>query len=241
MLGLPGQYAVNRNIQISTFMTADLTPKEKKRFKDTVESIKLEFQIAGESVPSLIDDHYDCQAILFFGIKLKSLKDASFVCEIIQKLVKPLCVVRCFDLKGMQTYSFAHKRLNHQDRSQVVIDDSILTTISSLQLTDETVSLMNDYAAFERLRNKANKMTMYIELMTKAYIISHSLAWTRSKDLLASKAWYNVSDTLLIFDYYKYILQLHKNKKAAKTISEQAKSNTELKNIFNQLSQFVTN
>lgn len=241
MLGLPSEYVIDKSIQVSTFMTSDLMPKEKKRFKENVESIKLAYQIAGESIPSLINDQYDCQAILFFDVQLKTLKDASFICDIMQKLVKPLCVIRCYDLKGMQTFSFAHKRLNLQDRTQVVIEDSILSAISSSQLTDDTVTLMNDFAAFEKIRNKANKMTFYIELMTKAYIISHILAWSGSKDLLVSKAWYNVSDVLLIFEYYKRVLQLQKDKKAAKTISEQAKYNTELKATFNHLSQFVTN
>src|SRR5690606_21566613 len=115
----------------------------------------------------------DCQAILFISVQLKALKDASFVCEIIQKLVKPLCVVKCFDVRGMQTYSFAHKRLNLQDRSQIVVEDSILTSISSSQLTDDTTMLMNEYAAFQKLINKQNKMTMYLEWMTKTFIISH--------------------------------------------------------------------
>ncbi|WDH95756.1 DUF4391 domain-containing protein [Paenibacillus urinalis] len=240
MLGLPSEYAIDKSIQVSTFMTSDLLPKEKKRFKESVESIKLAYQIAGESIPSLINDQYDCQALLFFEVQLNKLKDASFICDIIQKLVKPLCVIRCYDVKGMQTYSIAHKRLNLQDRSQVVIEDSYLTAISSSQLTDDMVTLMNDYAAFEKIRNKANKMTLYIELMTKAYIISHLLVWSRSKEMLASKAWYNVSDAHLIFDCYKRIIQLQKDKKAATTISDQSKYNSELKNIFNQLSKFIT-
>lgn len=241
MLGLPSEYAIDKSIQVSTFMSSDLLPKEKKRLKESVESIKLAYQTAGESIPSLINDQYDCQAILFFDVQLKTLKDAPFVCDSMQKLVKPLCVIRCYDVKGMQTYSFAHKRLNLQDRTQVVIEDSILSAISSSQLTDDTVTLMNDFAAFEKIRNKANKMTFYIELMTKSYIISHSSAWSRGKEILASKAWYNISDALFIFDYYKRIIQLQKDKKASKTISEQAKYNAELKNIYNQLSQYVTN
>jgi hypothetical protein len=241
MLGLPSEYAIDRDIQVSTFMTSDLLPKEKKRFKDCVESIKLAYQIAGESIPSLINDQYDCQAILFFDVQLKTLKDASFVCETMQKLVKPLCVVRCFDIKGMETYSFSHKRLNLQDRSQVVIEDSFLTGISSSHLMDEVVSHMNEYAAFDKLKNKGNKLTMYMELMTKLYIITHSIAWSGSEKLLVSNAWYNISDVLNLFKYYKRVLQLQKDKKAAKTISEQAKLNAELKNTFNQLSQFITN
>jgi hypothetical protein len=241
MLDLPSEYAIDKNIEVSTFLTSDLLPKEKKRFKDCVEGIKLAYQIAGESIPSLINDQYDCQAILFFDVHLKTLKDASFVCEIMQKLVKPLCVVRCSDVKGMQTYSFARKRLNLQDRSQIVIEDSFLTGISSSHLMNEVISQMNEYATFDKLKNKANKMTMYIELMTKLYIITHSLAWSGSRELLVSNTWYNVTDVLHLFNYYKRIIQLQKEKKAAKTVSEQAKYNTEMKIIFNQLSQFVTN
>jgi hypothetical protein len=239
MLSLPVEYAVDKQFQISTFMTAELTPKEKKRFKDSVLSIKLEYQIAGEAVPSLINDQYDCQAILFFDIKLNSLKYAAFVSEIVQKLVKPLCVVRCSASGDMQVYSMAHKRLNQQDRTQIVIEDMFLTSSVSSQFSDEAETLLADYVDFDKLINKSNKMSMYMEMMTKAYIISYSSLWSRSKALLVSKAWYNVEDVLSIFNQYKRIVQLQNDKKAAKTVSEQAKINSELKAIFSILNQYT--
>ena len=79
MLGIPDMYKVNKKFDVKTFITADLKPNEKKRLKETVLDIILEYQMAGEAVPSLISEEYDCQAILFFGIKLCSIKDASFI------------------------------------------------------------------------------------------------------------------------------------------------------------------
>lgn len=239
MLGLPTEYAVNKQLQLSTFMTAELKPKEKKRFKEAVTSIKLEYQIAGEAVPSLINDEYDCQVVLFIDIKLNSIKEATFVSEIVQRLVKSLCVVRCSDVRGIQVYSMAHKRLNQQDRAEIVIEDMYITSSMSSQHLDEAESLLVDYVSFKNLINKSNKMTMYMELMTKAYIISYFSVWSGSKGLLASKAWYNVEDVLRIFKKYMRIVQLFKDKKAAKTVSEQAKLNSELKSIYTCLDQYI--
>jgi hypothetical protein len=240
MLGLPSHYAVGKNIQISTFTKADLSPKEKNRFKESVVSIKLEYQITGESLPSLLNDQYDCQVILYFEVKLNSLKEAAFVCDIIQKLVKPLCVVRCVDLINMQIYCIAHKRLNLHDRSQIVIEDLFLTASIPTQFLDDSIVLISEYAFFDKLRNKANKLNTYLEMMVKIYIITFSSLWSGSKAILASKAWYNVEDVLNIFTYYKKVVQLHKDKKAAKTVSEQARVNSELKLVYNQLNHFIS-
>lgn len=70
MLGLPIQYLIGEQIDIKTFIKSDLKPNEKKRLKETVMDVSLEYQLAGEEIPSLINDDYDCQAILFFAIKL---------------------------------------------------------------------------------------------------------------------------------------------------------------------------
>lgn len=239
MLGLPAEYAVHKPFQINTFMTTDLTPKEKKRFKEAVTSIKLEYQIIGEAVPSLINEQYDCQAILYFNIGLNTLKDASFVSQIIQKLVKSLCVVKFSDPKEQFVYSLAHKRLNQQDKTQNVIEDAILTIQMSSLHMDVAESLMAEYVDYHKLRNKSNKLSMYLEMLVKTYIISHLYAWSGSRQLLHSNAWYNIKDMLVILEKYKYLVELCKDKKKAITISEQAKINSELKITYNYLNFYM--
>ena len=54
-------------------------------------SICLMYQIAGEEIPSVISDEYRCQAIQFYDMELKSIKDAAYLASMYQKMIKPLC------------------------------------------------------------------------------------------------------------------------------------------------------
>lgn len=239
MLGIPEIYKVNKKFDVKTFITADLKPNEKKRLKETVLDIVLEYQIAGEAIPSLISEDYDCQTILFFGIKLCSIKDASFVSAIIQKLGKPLYVIRLYDHSGMECYSFAHKRLNMQDKTLVVIEDAVLSLPTSQQFDDDINLLIKDFAAFERIKNKTDKLSMYFEMMVKVYIISNMLLWSETKALLHSTVWYNSVDVLKVFSRLRRIELLKKEQKSAMKISDKANINTELKAIYQELEKMI--
>jgi hypothetical protein len=239
MLGIPDMYKVNKKFDVKTFITADLKPNEKKRLKETVLDIILEYQMAGEAVPSLISEEYDCQAILFFGIKLCSIKDASFVSSIIQKLGKPLYVIRLYDHSGMECYSFAHKRLNIQDKTLVVIEDLVLSLPTSQHFDDDINLLVKEFTAYEKIRNKADKLSMYLEMMVKVYIISNMLLWSETKALLQSTIWYNSNDVLKAFKLLRKIELLKKEQKSAMKISEKAKINTELKEIYENLEKMI--
>lgn len=241
MFRIPDMYKLNRKFDIKTFITADLKPNEKKRFKETVLDVVLEYQITGEAIPSLITEEYDCQAILFFGIKLSSIKDASFVSGIIQKLGKPLYVIRLYDYSGVECYSFAHKRLNMQDKSQIVIEDMVLSLPTSQQFDDDINVLIKEYAAFDKIKNRADKISLYLEMTVKVYIISNIMLWSGAKALLTSKVWYNANDALRVFDKLKRIELLKKEQKSAKKISVSSKINSELKIIFAELEKITEN
>jgi len=240
MLGLPQQYAVGKPFEIGTFLTADLTPKEKKRFRDAAAAIVLAYQVAGESVPSRIDDTYDCQAILAFDVKVTALKEAAFVCGVIQRLVKPLCVVRAAGPNGETVYSFAHKRLHQADRTQAVVTDAIVTAVTLPGLRDDTADLLERYCSFDRLRNRTNKLGLYAEWMAKAYVVSHATAWSGSRGLLESKAWYNEADAFAILELFKRIVQLLKDRRAATGAAGQASINAELKTVYGRLGRYGT-
>lgn len=235
LFAIPDEYKVGKQFDTKTFITSDLTPKEKTRFREAVQEIVLEYQIAGETIPSLINAEYDCQAILLFEVKLNSLKDASFVGGIIQRLVKPLCVVNFCDITGMNTYHFAHKRLNMQDSSQIVIEDIVSMIATSTDFDTETNLLMREYIAFNKIKNRANKLGFYLEMMVKSYIISNLLLWSGSKKLLDTKLWYNDSSILQLYTQLRQVEQLKREQKSAKTIADNSKINSKLKIIYGEL------
>ncbi|NSW92160.1 MAG: DUF4391 domain-containing protein [Firmicutes bacterium] len=241
MLGIPSRYEINKEFAIKTFITADLTAKEKKRFKEAVMEIRLMYQVTGEDIPSLINDEYDCQAILFFSVKLDQLKNANFVGNIMQRLVKPLCVIRFYDHTNSQVFCFCHKRLNLNDRTQVVIEDTVYSVRASMQFADEVNTLMEKHIEFDKIQNRGNKLDFYLEMMVKAYIISNLALWSGTRALLVSKVWYNRDNMLKLYDGLKRTEQLKKEQKSAKTIAENSRINAELKRLYAEFDKIVGN
>ncbi len=239
MLSVPSTYEINKEFALKTFISADLTPKEKKRFKDVVKEVQLSYQITGEDIPSLVNEEYDCQAILYFSVKLTELKNANFVGNIIQRIVKPLCVIRFYDYTNQEVYCFSHKRLNLQDRTQIVIEDTVYSLPTSLQFRDETNTLIHDYVEYNRIQNRGNKLDFYLETMIKAYIISNLTLWSGTKSLLVSGVWYNRDNMLKLYSQLKRVEILKKEQRTSKTVSENAKINMELKRLYVEFTNIV--
>lgn len=212
MLSIPGKYEINKEFALKTFISADLTPKEKKRFREVVEAVQLSYQIAGEDIPSLVNEEYDCQVILFFSVQLTVLKNAIFIGNIIQRLVKPLCLIRFYDYTNHEIYCFCHKRLNLQDRTQIVIEDTVYSAPASMQFRDEINTLIHEYIEFDRIQNRGNKLDFYLEMMIKTYITSNLNLWSGVRQLLVSRVWYNRPDMLKLYSQLKRVAQLKKNK-----------------------------
>lgn len=127
MFSLPGRYRVDVNVALKDFIPKDLKPNDKKRIKDAVKSVELEYQIAGEEIPSVNNEEYRCQVIQFYDIEVANIKEANFLAVTYQNLIKPLCVIHMHDTKD-EVYLLAIKRLNQTDDMQMVIEQSLLTS-----------------------------------------------------------------------------------------------------------------
>lgn len=239
MLALPREYEVNKEFDIKTFITTDLTQKERKRFREDVLTINLSYQITGEDIPSLINDEYNCQAILFFDVRLDKLKNANFVGNIMQRLVKPLCVIRFYDNSNFQIFCFCHKRLNLNDRTQVVIEGIVYSAPISMLFEDQTNILMREYVQFNRIKNRGNKLDFYLEMMIKAYIVSNFTLWSGMKALLDSRIWYNRDKMLTVFDKLKQVEQLKRERTTAITVAESSKINSKLKSLYAEFTEII--
>ncbi|MBU5322067.1 DUF4391 domain-containing protein [Sarcina ventriculi] len=187
MRNLPKKYEVNKKIDKKNFLSSDLKPNEKKKLKESLKKVTLTHQIQGEEIPSIINNEYNCQVILFLDVELDSIKNAKFISEIIQNQFKPFCVINIYD-ENKQRYSFAYKRLNIQENQNIIIEYSILTKESSLFFVDETKELIDKYLDYEKILLRDNKLNFYLEIMTKAYIISNI---RDLETLMKSNVWYN--------------------------------------------------
>ena len=119
MRNLPKKYEVNKKIDKKNFLSSDLKPNEKKKLKESLKKVTLTHQIQGEEIPSIINNEYNCQVILFLDVELDSIKNAKFISEIIQNQFKPFCVINIYD-ENKQRYSFAYKRLNIQENQNII-------------------------------------------------------------------------------------------------------------------------
>ena len=91
MLSLPEKYKKNAPITKVTFVRrASLAGAEKKRFETSVEEIRLMYQIEGFDIPNLVNDDYNCQVIMFLRIRIKDLKQSSFISKIVQRIAPGL-------------------------------------------------------------------------------------------------------------------------------------------------------
>ncbi|MCQ2011179.1 DUF4391 domain-containing protein [Sporolactobacillus sp. STSJ-5] len=239
MLSIPDEYQINKKFALKTFLSNKLTPKEKKQFREVVEEVELSYQITGEGIPSLIDEEFNCQVILFFSIKITNLKKASFVGNVIQKLVKPFCVIRFYDYSNKEIYCFCYKRLNSQDRTQIVIEHMVYSSLASTQFEDKFNLLMNENVGFDKIQNKSNKLDFYLEMMIKTFIISNLQLWSGTKQILMSKVWYNRPDMIELYSQFMRIEQLKKEQKSALTVVQHSRINGELKRLYSELNRYI--
>lgn len=239
MFNLPSDYEVNKKFDIKMFTSSKLTPKEKKYFKDNVVQIELKYQITGEDIASFIDDEHNCQAIMFFEVEVKDLKSGRTIGEIIQRVVKPLVVIIFFDSKGTESYCFAYKRLNKLDNTQIVIDEIILTPISSIFLQNETKELISKYLDFDEVKNKVNKLSYYYEMFSKAIVISNRAYFYGYKDILESNIFYDIDTMKLLMGLLREIDRFEREKSIAVTAAEKAQINMKIKNALDKINKLT--
>ncbi len=115
----------------------------------------------------------------------------------------------------------------------------VITSPTSREFEDEINELMEEYTAFDKIKNRTNKLSFYLEMMVKSYIISNTSLWSGSKSLLDTKVWYNADDVIRVFEKLKRVEQLKRDQRLAKRVSVTSKINSELKVIYVELGQII--
>lgn len=216
MFNLPEKYKINKKIAVKNFISKDLNADEKKKIKSILKNIILSYQLVGEEIPSVIDEHNNCQVIMFLDIEIDNIKNASYIANIIQPQLKCLAVLNIFD-KNMQRYFFANKRLSMQDKNEIVIMEITSTKESSLYFYEKWRECLEENLDFHNIILKENKITFYKEMMAKAIIINNDDLNINKDKLLKSVIWYNTRKVQEVFESIK---NLEKCKLQAKTIKE---------------------
>lgn len=234
MFNIPDRYRVDVNVALKDFIPKDLKPNDKKRIKDAVRNVKLEYQIAGEEIPSVIDAEYRCQVIQFYDMEVANIKDANFLAATYQNLIKPLCVIHIHDAKD-EVYSMAIKRLSQTDDMQVVIEQSLLTDKYMMGIPDSSRERLLAYMNYVRLKNMNDKVQLYKEWFYKAYMIVNEKAYIYTDKLLDGNSWYDSERTARICQKYVELVMTRGKLKLAVTNADRMKVNKEIKNEIKAL------
>lgn len=234
MIAIPDTYKKKERIDPKTFISKELNIADRKRLRDCLVSAELTYQIAGEEMPSYIDADHNCVVIMFLDIRLRTLKDAAFVADIIQPMIKALCVIRFYDSTD-EAYSFAVKRLSKQDSSQIVVADKVLSVPHPHGFPSQSSRLMDEHIAFDRIKNRADKLSFYKEMMVKAFIVSNPNLYNGIIALLDKPVWYGNTDGL--FDKLTELKRLKDELEQCDLPAEKVKVNERIKKVIDKLEE----
>lgn len=228
MFDLPDTYRVDVKVALKDFIPKDLKPNDKKRIKDAVKSVRLDYQITGEEIPSVTNEEYRCQVIQFYDIEVANIKDANFLASTYQNLIKPLCVIHMHDTKD-EVYSMAVKRLSQTDDMQIVVEQTLLTDKYMLGIPDSNRDRFMAYMNYSTVKNKIDKVQLYKEWFYKAYMVVNEKAYIHTDKLLDGNTWYDSDRTARICQKYVELVTSRGRLKAAVTNAERMKINKEIK------------
>lgn len=228
MFDLPDTYRVDVKVALKDFIPKDLKPNDKKRIKDAVKLVSLDYQIAGEEILSVNNEEYRCQVIQFYDIEVANIKDANFLASTYQNLIKPLCVIHMHDTKD-EVYSMALKRLSQTDDMQIVVEQTLLTDKYMLGIPDSNRDRFMAYMNYSTVKNKIDKVQLYKEWFYKAYMVVNEKAYIHTDKLLDGNIWYDSDRTARICQKYVELVTSRGKLKTAVTNAERMKINKEIK------------
>ena len=133
-------------------------------------------------------------------------------------------------------YSFADKRLNKQNKKEIVIESEYLSSKLPLEFQNDTKTLFALYIDYETILNRSNKHAFYIEMMTKAFLVSNQGLFSGQDELIDNKKlWYDEEKAKRLLPLLKQLKAAKLSAAKAKTISEKSNFNSQIKTIIKQL------
>jgi hypothetical protein len=190
MFDIPEKYKVDFEIAMKDFIPKDVKPNDKKRIQSAVKSAVLSYQIQGEEIPSMVNEDYNCSVIQFYDIQLTSIKEAVFIANVYQQMIKNLCVLRLYD-SAKEQFSFGLKRLSKTANNEVVLEDSFYTSLFPTMLPDKKKRMFMKYASYNKILNKSSKVDYYTELYTKGYVVENINIAPNLNMFLENHIWYD--------------------------------------------------
>jgi hypothetical protein len=234
MFNLPDRYKVGVKVALKDFIPKDMKPNDKKRIRDALKGVELEYQITGEEIPSVNDEDYRCEVIQFYDLELNNIRDANYLASTYQNLIKPFCVLHMHDTKD-EVYSLAIKRLNQNDAMQIVVEYSLLTQPFMCDLPDSAKKRFLSYVDFFQTKNKQDKVCMYKEWFYKSYMLQNEKAYDHVEAVLDANFWYDSERTARIAMKYMELVANRSSLQKAVTNADRMQINKQIKGVVREL------
>lgn len=240
MLGLPKNYEQRKRFNKKLFISKDESLNIKKKIKGSLLKISLVGQVQGNNIPSLVNENFNASVIMFLEVEVDNIKNAKFLNEILQELLKAFAIIKFYDYRGNNVYGFGYKRLSKNDKSEIVLESSFVSEVFIEELFDETLELFEEYIDFSNIKNTNNKLYLYEEIMVKAYVISNKNLWGKWRNILESNIWYNHSKINEIFKLLREVKDIKDKQKKIKNINETIGQNKELIRIYSDMERMIS-
>lgn len=236
MFEIPSKYEINQKVLLRQLIPNSLKSQDKSKLKDNIKSVYLKYQIVGEDIPSLVNEEYNYTAIQIFDFEVKAVNQANYIANIYQKLIKNPCILRIFDSEKV-VYSFALKRLNQQDNTEIIITDFLVSKPFSVRLDIEKINYLKTIG-FNGVINKANKKVFYQEMYLKNFIKTNNKLYQNINSLLGKNFWYDEQKTSKVLSKLKELERLKKQQSEVHINIEKIKIQKQIKQILDELEQY---
>ena len=183
MINMPERYEVNQEIKLKNLILKEFKPIEKKKIREYVKSVTLKYVINDEEIPSVEDERYIFTVIQYFEFEISDIKKAGFLANLYQEAIKTPCVLRFYD-NSKEVYSLALKRLNQNDRNEIVVTDTVMTEIFDLSMSSSAKREVEGALDCSKILNRTNKVNFYSEMFIKNYILKNQKYYQKSGNIL---------------------------------------------------------
>ena len=237
MINMPERYEVNQKIKLKNFILKEFKSDEKKKIKEYVKSVILKYMINDEEITSVEDERYIFTVIQYFEFEISDIKKAGFLAKLYQEAIKSPCILRFYD-NSKEVYSLALKRLNQNDRDEIVVTDTVMTEIFDLSMSSSAKREVEETLDYSKILNRTNKVNFYSEMFIKNYILKNQKYYQKSRNILESLIWYDRNKMNDIFEKFKNLVTYKEKMKLAIKNSEKIEINKKIRELILELDKY---
>lgn len=237
MINIPERYEINQEIKLKNLILKEFKPIEKKKIKEYIKSVTLKYMINDEEIPSVEDEKYNFKVIQYFDFEITDIKKAGFLANLYQEAIKSPCVLRFYD-NSKELYSLALKRLNQNDRNEIVVTDTVMTETFDLSMSGSAKREVERVLDYSKILNRTNKVNFYSEIFIKNYILKNRKYYQKSGNILESLIWYDRNKTINVFENFKNLVMYKEKIKSTIRNSEKVEINKKIREIISELDKY---